>query len=478
MAINSPTNIWEYIGNGVVNTFNYTQPISNTTDLVVTRVNLDDTTDTLVNGTDYTVNGAGNPNSSTWNIVTTATPATGIKIVITLNIPKTQINYLSSQTGYSPQVVEQSLDKLTLIALDLQQQVDRKIGVDVGSDVTPAALLASIEAAEASSVAAAAAAQTAETNAETAQTNAESAATAAAASAVTAANNPIDIGHRLTLTSGTPVISSVTAATTLYLTQYKSNTIHLYSGSAWVKFNVNEVSLSLSGLAANTNFDIFAYNNAGTVTLEATAWTNDTTRATALVRQDGIWVKSGATTRRYVGTIRTTGTTGQCEFTTTGSGSGGFTSRRFVWNYYNRLECVSHTFDTTDSWTYGTQTWRAANNSSTHRHQFVVGMAEDYLESEYQVIATIGSTSLEVWNGIGYDSTSAPIGNSRRGNLNWNSAFSARLPMSSSLAAIIPALGYHYLAPLEMASTGTAATFYGDNGTGELLSSFYSSIVC
>ena len=107
-------------------------------------------------------------------------------------------------------------------------------------------------------------------------------------------------GGRLTLTSGTPVTTSdVTGAGTLYYTPYTSGQIALYSGSAWVVYTFTERSLSLT-LTSGKNYDVFLYDNSGTLTLElSAAWTNDTTRADALTTQDGVYVKSGATTRRW-----------------------------------------------------------------------------------------------------------------------------------------------------------------------------------
>ena len=58
-----------------------------------------------------------------------------------------------------------------------------------------------------------------------------------------------------------------------------------------------------------------------------------TTRATALVYQDGILVRTGATTRRYLGTVRTDGST-QFEDTAT---------QRFVWNLQNAEKSVAST---------------------------------------------------------------------------------------------------------------------------------------
>ena len=115
---------------------------------------------------------------------------------------------------------------------------------------------------------------------------------------------------RLTLVSNTPVMTTeVLAATTLYLTPYVGNRIALYNGSTWDVLESEEVSLSLTDLAADTNYDVFAYNNSGNLALETAVWSGSwagvSTRATALVYQNGVLVKSGELTRRYLGTIRT-----------------------------------------------------------------------------------------------------------------------------------------------------------------------------
>lgn len=128
---------------------------------------------------------------------------------------------------------------------------------------------------------------------------------------------------RLTLASGTPVVTTnQTAKTTIYFTPYIGKYIALYNGSTWDVIGFTEISVSVPS-TTNTPFDIFCYSNSGTATLETVNWTNDTTRATALTYQDGVYVKSGATTRRYLGTGRTTGSSGQCEMSFGGSGAGG-----------------------------------------------------------------------------------------------------------------------------------------------------------
>ena len=99
---------------------------------------------------------------------------------------------------------------------------------------------------------------------------------------------PAICNGRLTLTSGSPIITSgVTAATTVYFTPYKGAKISLYDGARWKLYAFSEKSVAVPS-TTNTPFDIFAYDGGGAVTLETANWTNDTTRATALTLQDGV----------------------------------------------------------------------------------------------------------------------------------------------------------------------------------------------
>lgn len=136
---------------------------------------------------------------------------------------------------------------------------------------------------------------------------------------------------RLTLETGVPVSSTdQTAKDTLYYTPYVGNIIHLYYNSVWTSHTFAELSLDISGYTDAKNYDIFVYSDSGTAKLEGLIWTNDTTRATALAYQDGILVKSGAETRRYIGTIRcsASGKTADAD------------QYRYVYNFYNRVRRV------------------------------------------------------------------------------------------------------------------------------------------
>lgn len=257
---------------------------------------------------------------------------------------------------------------------------------------------------------------------------------------------------RLTLVSGSPIMtSSQTAKTTVYFTPYKGNLISLYDGStAWETLVFTELSLSLSGFTANTPYDFFVYNNSGTPTLEATAWTNDTTRATALTTQDGVYVKTGATTRKYVGTVRMAGSTGQTEFSIGSVGSGGASQKLYVWNYYNRVLTTTYTGDTTDYWIY-TGGWRSANNSGNNRITFVVGVAEDVIDASYNCYIYTSGTAIV---GIAYDTTSAFTG-TPSGQYSGQYCFAE--------AKFVPSAGGHFVQAIEYGISGTSY-FYGDNG--------------
>lgn len=263
---------------------------------------------------------------------------------------------------------------------------------------------------------------------------------------------------RLTLTTGVPVtIADVTAATTLYFTPYVGSKIGLYNGSSWDIVDFTQLSLSLSGYTANKNYDIWVYNNSGTATLESTIWTDDTNRATAIVRQNGIFCKTGALTRRYVGTIRITGTTGQCEDSI---------KDRFVWNYYNRVIKDLVAMDTTDSWNYTTATWRAANNNTTDgvgRVACVIGVSEDPIDARRPFAVRNSTGNVFVSGGIGIDSTTTDSCQFKCSV--WCQA--APLIQSSLLTAYLAA-GYHYIQSLEWSTASGTTTWSGDEGTTSL----------
>lgn len=190
--------------------------------------------------------------------------------------------------------------------------------------------------------------------------------------------------RRLTLTSNIPVTTSdVTAATTIYYCPYKGNVLSLYDGTKWVMYSYSQLSLSLSGFTASTCYDIFVYNNSGTLTLVAVQWTNSTTRTVSLSVVDGMNVSSLNNTRLYLGTIYMSAT-GQTQDAQSG---------RYVWNMYNRVRksMPKVLFQTT--WTYASSTQRPANGDTTNALFMVVGVVEDTLSATIDVGTSSGNTS-------------------------------------------------------------------------------------
>lgn len=250
---------------------------------------------------------------------------------------------------------------------------------------------------------------------------------------------------RLTLETAVPVSSSdQTGKTTIYFTPYNGNRVALYSGSSWAEYALTERSLALGTLTSGKNYDVFLYNNSGTLTLElSAAWTNDTSRADALTTQDGVYVKSGATTRRFLGTIRTTSTT-------TAEDSA---AKRFVWNSYNRR--LRHMFVSyAGSWSYSSTTYRQANAVTTNQIDFVVGLAgETTVSATLSATGNVSVAGQGMLNSIGLDNTT-PLG------LNSYSGLATATSQVSYLSQTI-GLGRHTFVWLEKADTASTATWYG-----------------
>lgn len=262
------------------------------------------------------------------------------------------------------------------------------------------------------------------------------------------------VGGRLTLTTAVPVTTSdVTGATSIYFTPYKGNRIALYTGSTWVMDTFTEITIALGTLTSGKPYDLFAYDNSGTVTFDAPlAWSSTTARATGLVLQDGVLVKSGDATRRYIGTFYTTATT-----TTEDS-----LAHRYLFNMYNRVKRPMKREETTLNWTISTAgSWQQANGNSANKVEGVIGWADTTVD--LTVAGTMVSNSGTAEGNsvsIGEDSTTTPDTQTIMafGDTN-NSALTpinARFIKSS-------AVGYHAWNWLEAADG--AMTSYGHRAT-------------
>lgn len=255
---------------------------------------------------------------------------------------------------------------------------------------------------------------------------------------------------RLTLTTNVPVTTTdVTGATNVYFTPCVGNKVALYTGSTWAKFTFTQLTLALGTLTSARPYDVFLDHNSGTPQLVSLAWTNDTTRATALAYQDGVLVKSGTATQRYLGTFYTTSTT-----TTEDS-----VANRYLWNYYNRVDRPMLKQDATASWSYSTAAFRQANNSTANRLNFVIGVSEDAVTAQsFSYVQSSTTTARTVITAVGLDSTSGFATGALGG---YNTVSSALVQTISCNYRGLVSAGRHYLAWLEYGAGTDTQTWYG-----------------
>lgn len=321
-------------------------------------------------------------------------------------------------------------------------------------------------------------------------------------------------GGRLSLESAVSVSSSdQSGKSTIYFVEHTSNEIALYDGTEWVPRTFNNISVAVPSTLFKV-FDIFAYDNSGTVTLETTDWNQSTatvsgatnatpivittssahgfsngdlvgvagiggntaangyiweissasgssltlvgsvgngaytsggtiykltnTRATALTTQDGVLVKTGATTRRYLGTGMTGGTSGQMDDAV---------QKRMLCNYYNqqpRDVIVSYS----TSHAYATNTTRLMNLAAANKVWFVLGQPQDMV---MHVVNSADGSLAAV--GAAVDSTTIAIQEFM------TTSSGSLFTICGAVYKQGQAAGGHFIAMTERAANSTSVTF-------------------
>jgi len=264
------------------------------------------------------------------------------------------------------------------------------------------------------------------------------------------------VGGRLTLTSNTPVTTAdVLAATTLYFTPYRGVDIDLYTGTGWMRLQINQLSIAVPA-TTNTMYDVFVNYNAGTPILSVVAWSTLTTRATGLVYQNGVLILNGDATRRYVGSFSTTGVSGQTEDSAV---------KRYVWNYYNRIEKHMYVAEAIASWVYTTATWRQARANTANQVDFVIGVSEDTvyvnLAAPWANTTPGGTAAIS----LGLDSITAPAAAPATRTIGQTGAAGSVFTLQATYNGY-PGIGRHYLAWLEFSQAAGVSTFYGGGTLG------------
>lgn len=277
-------------------------------------------------------------------------------------------------------------------------------------------------------------------------------------------------GYRLSTENGVSVSTADrTAQSTLYIVPHEHNALGVNDGTNISNYKTisttSGFSLALSGMTSGKNYDVVAYEWSGTPELDLLpAWTNDTTRATALVMgyyryisgtATGLINARSLTNARYVGTIRATGAT-----TTEDSAS-----KRFVWNAFNQVPRPVRVIDTTDNYPYQTAAFRQVRATATNQFEYVCGLSERPIVARARGAASHSVSSAEFCSGIGIDSTTVNSAQLFGGSSSVVNQFGSCHADYEGY----PGIGYHYVAWLEYSriTTGTL-TWYGDGGIATL----------
>jgi hypothetical protein len=184
MTVSSQANrAGPYLGNGTTTTFPFSMKSFAPSDIqaVVTDLNGNDTF--LSYGSDYTVAINSDQTASPGGSVTlTVAPAAGYSLTLLRNLGFTQGASLPDQGGFYPEVIEAALDRLTMLAQQLKEKIDRAYVAGVASPVVSSL-------------------QNYQTAAQTAATNAGTSATSAAISAALA-QTASQFANSLVITQG------------------------------------------------------------------------------------------------------------------------------------------------------------------------------------------------------------------------------------------------------------------------------------
>lgn len=264
-----------------------------------------------------------------------------------------------------------------------------------------------------------------------------------------------DVVDNMKAVAGPSIVSGgyvTRSGTNLLFAPDKSNRVWCYESSAWTIKTIADagITVACTGLTVSTDYYLYVYDSDA----NGTADTLDLT-TTAPTTQNGIQVKTGATSRTLIAQCRS-------------DASGAITtyaqdaSTQLVNNVYNKRLITLFKGDSTSSWTYTTNTFRSANNSTSNRIQFVSDGANHI---ECSVFAVAGNASAIFFTvGIDLDGTTTNdatmfipgVGNSS--GLDGTQAFYLGVPSS----------GFHYCQWIEKSTATGTTTWYGTNSAGAL----------
>jgi hypothetical protein len=276
-------------------------------------------------------------------------------------------------------------------------------------------------------------------------------------------------GGRLSVSGTSPVADG--ESNTLYYIPYYNDDLPLFNGYGLQSVTSASTSISVATLPANSAYDVFGYLGGATLkqsilTLELTAWTSPTVRATNLVYANGFLCKSGDPTRRFLGSIYIGATSGLLQDWANYQGVSQNPSKRFLWNAYNRVRRECHMFDATLNWTVPTDNiWRQIDGLTAPQGclEFFRGVDDDAVQVTGLINVNV-NTNGNYYTALGLDNNTPISMNHVYGNFLNTSNKNLDLVVNSAYAGR-PGLGYHQIRLLEKL-TGATATAGSDSQSG------------
>lgn len=128
-----------YAGNDVTTSFPFSFKVFSAGDVVVVRTNTSGVETALTIGTDYSVTlNADQDTSPGGSIVLPAALASGFLLTLTSSVPNLQPVMLTNQGGFYPRVINDALDRLTILMQQLSEKLSRALSVPISSAVSSA----------------------------------------------------------------------------------------------------------------------------------------------------------------------------------------------------------------------------------------------------------------------------------------------------------------------------------------------------
>jgi hypothetical protein len=245
MTISSTSNKVQFNGSGTTGPFPFTFKTFANGDLTVIKTDSLGVETTLVLTTDYTVSlNADQNNNPGGSVTTVATVASGYKLTLVREVDALQETDITNGGGFYPEVVENALDRLTMLVQQVDEKAERAVKVDVSSSTDPGTFLDGIL-----------------TEAQGYATAASASASSASSSASNAAASYDAFDDRyLGSKASDPTVDNdgnalITGA--LYWST-TLNAMRVYSGSSWadVALGVSMPYQAFSGTGAQTAFTL------------------------------------------------------------------------------------------------------------------------------------------------------------------------------------------------------------------------------